>query len=129
MNYFILVSGIFAAMAVVGHFTMGKKEYLKPVLDSGLDEIPKKIMHSLFHYASVFLVLSTIVLIGNSFDITLENCLLNSDMTVRFIGLVYLGFGLSQIIIAASSKIEGGLFKLFQWVFWLIIGLLALFGV
>lgn len=129
MNYFLLASGVFAAMAVIGHFTMGRKEYLNPVLNSNLDEIPKKIMHGLFHYASVFMVLSTIVLLGNASTISLENCLMNSDLTVRFIGLVYIGFGITQIIISATSKIQGGLFKLFQWVFWLLIGILALVGV
>ncbi len=128
MNYYFLASGILGAMALVGHFTIGRKDYLKPVLDSNLDEIPKKIMHGLFHYASVFMVLSTIVLIGNAIGCTLNDCVINSHATVKFIALTYAGFGIVQLLIAAVSKIEKGVFKLFQWVFWMLIAVLAIMG-
>ena len=128
MNYFFLAPGILSAMAVVGHFTMGRKDYLKPVLDSNLDEIPKAIMHGLFHYASVFMVLSTTVLIGNAFNCTMDNCVINSVATVKFIAFIYVGFGLVQLIIAATSKIDKGIFKLFQWVLWILIAVLAFLG-
>lgn len=128
MNYYFLASGILGLMAVIGHFTMGKKEYLKPVLDSNIDDVPKAIMHGLFHYASVFMVLSTIVLIGNAFNCTMDNCVINSNTVVKFIALVYVGFGIVQIIIAATSKVNKGILKLFQWVFWLLIAALAFLG-
>jgi len=128
MNYYFLVSGILAVMACLGHFTMGKKDFLMPVLESNIEEIPKKVMHSLFHYMSVFMVLSAIILIGNAFEINQNNCLLNSHETVKLIGVIYAGFGIVQFIIAATSKIENGIFKLFQWVFWILIAVLALLG-
>ena len=128
MNYYFLASGILGLFAVIGHFTMGKKEYLQPVLDSNIDDVPKTIMRGLFHYASVFMVLSTIVLIGNAFNITLDNCIVNSITVVRFIALTYTGFGIVQIIIAAHSKVDKGVFKLFQWVFWLLIAAFAFMG-
>lgn len=128
MNYYFLASGILGLVAVIGHFTMGKKEYLKPVLDSNIDDVPKAIMHGLFHYASVFMVLSTIVLIGNAFNCTMDNCVINSNTVVKFIALTYAGFGIVQIVIAVTSKVNKGIFKLFQWVFWLLIAALAFLG-
>lgn len=128
MNYYFLASGIIAAMAVIGHFTMGYKLYLKPVLVSNLDEIPKLIMKGLFHYASVFQVLSTIVLIGNAVGCTMNNYISNSEATVKFIAFTYAGFGIVQLILAATSKIDKSFFKLFQWVFWILIAVLAFLG-
>ncbi|MDP1621250.1 MAG: hypothetical protein Q8M08_02815 [Bacteroidales bacterium] len=128
MNYYYLTAGILAAMACIGHFTMGKKDFLKPVLESDIDEIPKKVMHSLFHYMSVFMVLTTIFFIGNAIGCERDNCVINSHTTVKFIGLIYAGFAVVQIIIAATSKIEKGIFKLFQWVFWILIAVFAFSG-
>jgi len=105
---------------------MGKNSYLKPVLDSGIDLVPKKVMQSVFHYVSVFLVLSTLILFAGSH----HACPLYDYVhnMIKFIAIVYAFFGIVQIIIALNSGIPGGLFKLFQWVFWLLIALFAILG-
>jgi hypothetical protein len=126
MNYFILISAILSLAAVIGHFTMGRKEYLKPVLNSDIDIVPKKVMHSLFHYMSVFMVLSTIILFaGSSQSCPLYDYVHNM---IRFIGIVYAFFAVTQFIIAITSGISGGVFKLFQWVFWALISACAILG-
>jgi hypothetical protein len=126
MNYFILISAILSLAAVIGHFTMGRKDYLKPVLNSDIDIVPKKVMHSLFHYMSVFMVLSTIILFaGSSQSCPLYDYVHNM---IRFIGIVYASFAVTQFIIAITSGISGGVFKLFQWVFWALISACAILG-
>lgn len=126
MNYFIFISALLALGAVIGHFTMGRKSYLKPVLDSGIDLVPKKVMQSVFHYVSVFLVLSALILFaGSHHDCPLYDYVHNM---IKFIAIVYAFFGIVQIIIALTSGIPGGLFKLFQWVFWLLIAIFAILG-
>jgi len=126
MNFFILISAILSLSAVIGHFTMGRKDYLKPVLDSDIDIVPKKVMHSLFHYMSVFMVLSTIILLsGSSHSCPLYDYVHNM---IRFIGIVYAFFALTQFIIAATSGISGGVFKLFQWILWALISACAILG-
>ena len=126
MNYFILISAILSLAAVIGHFTMGRKDYLKPVLDSDIDIVPKKVMHSLFHYMSVFMVLSAIILFsGSSQSCPLYDYVHNM---IRFIGIVYAFFALTQFIIASTSGIPGGVIKLFQWVLWALISACAIFG-
>jgi len=126
MNYFIFVSAIFALAATIGHFTMGRTSYLKPVLDSDIDLVPKKVMQSVFHYVSVFLVLSTLILFAGSH----HSCPLYDYVhnMVKFIGVVYAFFAITQILIALSSGIPGGVFKLFQWVFWALIAVFAVLG-
>jgi len=126
MNYFILISAIITLAATIGHFTMGKKEYLMPVLTSDIDIIAKKIMQSLFHYMSVFMVLSTIILFAGSS----QQCPLYEYVhgMIRFIALVYAGFAITQLAIAATSGIKNGALKMFQWVFWALISLFSILG-
>lgn len=126
MNYFIFISALISLVAIIGHCTMGRKEYLKPVLDSEIDIVPKKVMQSLFHYMSVFMVLSMIILLAGSH----HSCPLYDYVhnMVRFIGIVYAFFALTQFIIALTSGIPGGVFKMFQWVFWALIAASAIIG-
>ena len=126
MNYFIFVSALLALSALIGHFTMGRTSYLLPVLKSEIDIVPKKVMLSLFHYMSVFMVLSTIILFAGSH----HSCPLYDYVhhMIRFIGIVYAFFALTQFIIALTSGIPGGVFKLFQWVFWALIAACAIIG-
>ena len=126
MNYFIFVSALLSLGAVIGHFTMGRKSYLKPVLDSDIDLVPKKVMQSVFHYASVFMVLSTIILFAGSH----HSCPLYDYVhnMVKFIAVVYAFFAIAQLLIASTSDIPGALFKLFQWIFWTLIAVFAILG-
>jgi hypothetical protein len=126
MNYFIFLSAMIALVAAIGHFTMGRKDYLLPVLKSEVDIIPKKVMQSLFHYMSVFLVLSSIILFAGSH----HSCPLYDYVhnMVKFIGVVYAFFAIAQFLIALTSGISGGVFKLFQWVFWALIAVFAVLG-
>ncbi len=121
MNYWILTAAILAVMATLGHFAVGYKSYLVPVLRSNVNIVPAKVMSSLFHYMSVFMVLTSIALLAFSFGETLFFS--NPTDILHFFGITYAGFGIVQIVVAISSKIPMGLAKLFQWVFWFAIAL------
>ena len=125
MNWLVLISGLFALFAVFGHFTMGTKSFLKPMMDATFDEVPKKTMQSVFHYESVFQILSAaaLILIGIGYSFNLDSTLL-----IRFIAINYLLFAVVQVIIALTSNIPSPLTKLFQWMFWVIIAVLAGIG-
>lgn len=121
MNLMVLIAGIIAGMATLGHFTAGSKMYLKPFLASDLDKIPKNVILSVFHYISVYQVLSSLVLV--MIGINYENCIYDPTMLLNFIGINYGLFAIVQIVIALTSSVKGGLFKMFQWLFWLLITL------
>lgn len=125
MNWFILISGVFALFTTVGHFTIGSKNFLSPMLKAELDDIPKKVMHSVFHYISVYLISSTIVLLAFGAGVKF-----NFDVApiVIFIAINYVLFALAQIAIALNSKIENAAFKLFQWIFFVLIAVFAFLG-
>ncbi len=127
MNQYLFVAGLISLMAVAGHFAVGIKLFLRPIMKSNIDQVPKKVMQSLFHYMSVFMILSTIVLIVSSFG----KCVLfnNSVYVLKFIGISYASFAVVMLIIALTSPIKGATFKLFQWVFWALIAVFTLMGI
>jgi len=126
MNYFIFISALITFVALIGQLTMGRKEYLKPVLGSEIDLVPKKMMQSLFYSMSVLLALSLIILLAGSH----HSCPMYDYVhkMVRFIGMAFGLFAVTQFIIVVTSGISGGVFKLFQWVFWALIALFAILG-
>ena len=126
MNYFIFISALISLVAFIGHCSMGRKEYLKPVLDSDIDIVPKKVMQTFFHYMSVFLVLSMIILLAGSHELCPMYDYVHN--MIRFIGIVYAFFALTQFIIALTSGISGGIFKLFQWILWALIAVFVILG-
>ena len=121
----ILISGLAAGFVNLGHFTIGSKDFLKPMLQADFDDVPKKVMHCVFHYVSVYLILSFIVLmaIGLGFSFGTADKLL-----VKFIAINYFFFAITQIVMATASNIPKGVFKLFQWIFFLIIVIFAWIG-
>lgn len=125
MNWLIIVSGIFALFTTIGHFTIGSKKFLKPMLEAAFNPVAKKVMHCVFHYVSAFLILSSLALIYIGTG-TIE--LQGSRIVVQFIAANYFAFAIWQIVIAITSDLRTGLFKLFQWVFFLLVALFAFFG-
>ena len=125
MNWMIFISGLAAGFVNVGHFTVGSKDFLKPMLQANFEDVPKKVMHCVFHYVSVYVVLSFIVLIaiGLGFSFGAADTLL-----VKFIAINYFFFAITQIVIAATSNIPKGVIKLFQWILFMIIAILAWIG-
>ena len=125
MNWPIMISGIFALITTGGHFTVGRKEYLKPMLDAKFDPIAKRVMHCVFHYISTFLILSAIALLGIGSEMIVVQ---DPTILVQFIAANYAIFAIWQIILASTSGIPKGIFKLFQWVFFVLISGFALVG-
>lgn len=109
----------------MGHFTMGRKQYLKPMLEASFEEVPKEVMHCVFHYVSAYLILSTIVLLALGFGVTFSA---DTSLLVWFIIIHYAVFAVTQIVIASTSRIEKVMFKMFQWVFFVLIAVFAWLG-
>ena len=127
MNYYILIAGVLSLFATIGHFAIGTKDFLRPVMASEVDEIPKKVMESLFHYMSVYMILTSVVLISISLGYSLGFD--HPADVVQLIGTIYACFAVSQFYIALSSSIKMGVFKLFQWIFWALIAIFSFSGI
>ena len=125
MNWPIFIAGLAAAFCTLGHFTAGRKLYLQPMLAASFDDVAKKVNHCVFHYVSVFLVLSAacLLLIGAGIRFNIA-----ADGLVKFIAINYAVFAVAQIIIAATSGISNAIVKMFQWMIFVFIAVFAWIG-
>jgi hypothetical protein len=125
MNWPILFSGLAAVFCTLGHFTVGRKQYLKPMLAASFDDVAKKVNHCVFHYVSAFLVLSAVCLVLIGAGLTFNT---DTSLLVKFISIHYAVFALTQIIIAATSGIQNAVLKMFQWTIFVFIAVFAWIG-
>ncbi len=125
MNWLLFVSGIVGLITTVGHFTAGSRGYMKPTLQAEFDPVARKIMHCAFHYISAFMVLSTLALLGTGLGLAEGP---GWSLVARFIAVHYAAFAAIQIVIALTSGIDRSLLKLFQWILFIPIAVLAWLG-
>lgn len=125
MNWPIFISGLAAALSTLGHFTVGRRQYLKPMLAASFDDVAKKVNHCVFHYISVFMVLSAICLVMIGAGVTFNT---DTVLVSKLIAIHYASFAVIQIIIAATSGIQNAIFKLFQWTIFVFIAVFAWVG-
>lgn len=126
MNLPIFIAGVGAVLITLGHFTAGSKRYLKPMLRSSFDDVPKKVNHCVFHYVSAYLGLSAIflLLLGIGYNKQADNSWL-----VKFISINYGFFAMVQIVVAATSGISNAIFKMFQWMLFIFVAVFAWVGI
>jgi len=125
MNWYLVVSGLLAAFCTVGHLTIGRKTFLKPMMEATFDEVPKKVMHCVFHFITIDFVLATVVLLAAGFGLTFGH---HVRLLVLFIAVHFLLYGIVQILMVLSSGIRGGLSKIFQWLVFLLVAIFAFLG-
>jgi hypothetical protein len=125
MNWLVLIAGLASAFTTIGHFVIGTKQYLAPMLAASFDDVPKKVMHSVFHYVSVFQIMSTLALLAVGLGLVTAG---QPSLLVRFVALNYVLFAVAQIVLAATSGIDRAVLKMFQWVFFVVIAALAWLG-
>ena len=122
MNIYALIATILAFLANVAHLTVGKNDYLAPILNSNIDTIPKNIVLALFHYTTIILGVTTVALALVSFGNVSAHA---ANAMLIFIAAVYYGFTLVQLAIGYTSGIKNGIFKMFQWTLWILIAVLS----
>ncbi|WP_299789453.1 hypothetical protein [uncultured Shewanella sp.] len=123
--YFIAAAGL-GLITCIGHFTYGVKHFLTPMLNAQFEAVPKAVLHCVFHYVSVFLVLSTLVLASCGFELVSN---MQGFSLVLFVALNFGIFAIWQIYIAFVSDIKTPFRHLFQWVLFLGIAVMSLMGV
>jgi hypothetical protein len=126
MNWYIFIAGLIATAATVGHVSVGRKKFLKPMLEASFDPIPKKVMHCLYHYVSTFSCLSAVMLLLVGLNIWSGT---GTTAVIYFIVINFLVSAILQIVLAVTSDIPNGLFKLFHWIFFILIALFSFLGI
>ncbi|WP_299806095.1 hypothetical protein [uncultured Shewanella sp.] len=125
MNIYLLIAGLFAALTAIGHFSYGRTHFLMPMKAADFDPGAKAVMNCVFHYVSVFLVLSTLVLLCCAFEAISE---MQSFGTLLFIALNFGLFAIWQLYIGFMSSLEAPFKQLFQWVFFALVAGFTLAG-
>ncbi len=125
MNFFLISAGIISSLTALGHFTIGRRAFLSPMLESPFDENAKNTMHVGYHYLSVFLVLTSVALVWVGVN---GHSVARSELLTKFISLNFFGFAVWQLGQAIESKFSKEIFKPLQWVFFVAIALLSWFG-
>ena len=105
---------------------MGSKNFLAPMLEAQFAAVPKKVMHCVFHFISVNFVLATVVLVAAGVGVTFGR---DATLAVMLIAAQFALYGVVQILMVLVSGIEKGLFRIFQWTFFLVISALAWVGI
>ena len=130
MNWMLFVSGAVCAFCTFGHFTMGSRDYLKPMLGASFEDLPKRVMHAVFHYVSVSLVLSTAALLVASFlEVSDVPEGYGLSALVLFVAAQFALFAVVQLIVAFASRIERAAVRMFQWIIFAVISVFAFLGV
>ncbi|MBM3217025.1 hypothetical protein FJZ36_19190 [Candidatus Poribacteria bacterium] len=106
---------------LIGHLIFGIKWYVKPILDSNADAVPRTVMHAVFHYMTVVMLVSAGALVIYAHDLMAV-----SPQVALFIGLIYLLCGIAQIVLVLAAAGPKGLVAMFQWTMFLPIGVLAI---
>lgn len=123
MNLYILLSGAVCTITSLIHILAGQVDPVRPLLKSGLADIPKATMLGCWHMASVVLVASGLVLLYAGFvggrqllPLVAFISVIHILFSVVFAGVGFYYFGRSALI------------KLPQWVLLLPVGILGGIG-
>lgn len=122
MNGKLLCAGLLALFTAAVHLVAGGRGIATPLLASTLADVPRITMYGVWHLVSLVLALSGAALLVAA----RPRALPAARWMVAFIGLLWLGFGLVVLGIAALQPGSGWWLKLPQWVLLMPVGALAL---
>jgi len=113
MNSYLLISAGLAAFMLIGHNTIGRKQFFLPMLAADFDLVAKRMMGFVWHLSTAALALPPFVLAyaGSDPAIAAEYRAL-----IIFLAVQYGIIGLIHLVNALTSGIPGAPIKLFQWI-------------
>ena len=124
MNFFMLIGGLLALFTAAVHLIGGGREIAKPLLtNEALPEPVKLTMYACWHFVSIFLLISGVVLCTGSFTICF------SDQIFMAIALMYFIMSGMFLVITIFVTENKGLFTYPQWTLLLPIGIFCTLGV
>ena len=125
MNAYLMISASLAAFMLVGHSTIGRKQFFLPMVAADFDPVAKRVMEFVWHMSTVALFLPPFALAYAASDAAIAAEL---RPLVLFLALQYGVIGTIHLIIAATLGISGAPLKLFQWILFMAVGATAWLG-
>ena len=124
MNFFMLIGGLLALFTAAVHLIGGGREIAKPLLtNEALPEPVKLTMYACWHFVSIFLLISGVVLCAGSATAYFAEQI--------FIAIAMMYFIMSGIFLVITLFVteNKGLFTYPQWTLLLPIGIFCTLGV
>jgi hypothetical protein len=124
MNKPLLFAALLTTFIAAVHLFAGGADVAAPLLASSLEEEPRLTLYAVWHLVSLTLVLSAIALYVSA----LPQHAVASRYLALFISILWLGFGAVFLVVAFTQPGEGLLLKMPQWILFLPVGVLGLWG-
>ena len=126
MNVYFLVSGGLAAFMLIGHGTIGRKQFFLPMREAAFDPTAKRIMEFVWHMSTVALALPPAVLIyaGSGGAGTGAS----TELLIGFLAVQFAAWGGVHLVLVGTSGLPGAVYKQFQWALFLAIAATAMAG-
>jgi len=126
MNTLLIVSGALAAFMVVGHGTLGARQFFQPMLTADFDPTSKRIMTFVWHMSTITLAVAAMALLFGGLGYVEPSAL---EPLAFYAGVQFLAYGAVHLFLVSTSKLPGAIYKQFQWSLFLAVGGTALMGV
>jgi hypothetical protein len=124
MNKPLLIASLLTTFIAAIHLFAGGADVAAPLLASSLAEEPRFTLYAVWHLVTVTLVLSAIALYVSA----LPRHAAAARYLAVFISVLWLCFGLVFLVVAFTQPGEGLLFKLPQWILFIPVGAMGLWG-
>ncbi|MCW9035003.1 MAG: hypothetical protein OQJ97_12350 [Rhodospirillales bacterium] len=123
MNTLFLTSALIATFTVVGHCTIGRKQFFLPMVEANFDQTAKRVMGIVWHMSTVALALPAITLFyAAQYADRISNGL------ILFIVVQYALWTGIHFFFTVTSGVPGALYKFFQWALCAAIAITAYLG-
>lgn len=124
MNKPIILASLLTTLIAAIHFVAGGADVAAPLLASALADELRLTLYAVWHLVTVTLVLSAVALYVSA----LPRHAAAARYLALFISALWLGFGLVFLLVVFTQPGDGLLFKLPQWILFIPVGLLGLWG-
>ncbi|MCW9034807.1 MAG: hypothetical protein OQJ97_11365 [Rhodospirillales bacterium] len=126
MNTYLLISGFIATFMLVGHSTIGRKQFFLPMVDAPFDPTAKRMMGFVWHMSTVTLVGPPLVLLYAGYVGGADQ---RWEFLIVFLGLQFAAWGGIHLLLMTTSGLPGAIYKQFQWILFFAVGGFAWAGI
>lgn len=124
-NTMLFWAAIIASFVIFGHLLYGYSTFIMPMSRKLSDRSHQAMLNMIYHYITVFMILSAIELWVVALGVVDISAFWPLTL---FIGANYILFGIVQIGLSIYYRLQRPLARMFQWIFFFLIGLLIFFA-
>jgi hypothetical protein len=124
LNGLIIGAGTLATIILIGHCTVGRRDYFLPMKEADFDPYARRVMEFVWHMSTVSIALMCAALLGAGFGLTPAG----SELLVLFATAHFVVWGLVHLSLGLSSGLPRAPMRMFQWVLFLCVAVTAWFG-